>query len=177
MGLMDRVKAQASQLAQMTQDAAQEGRAKLDQAQSYRRGDVMLRQLGVLVYLDRTGRGSPDTQAKIEQLLGDINEHERQNGLNLSEQPQPFGFPGQPGTQAGQPGQPGQPGPQGQPGQPGPFGGPQASTQFPDAGSTPPPAGGMPPVDTTRQFFPRPEDPAPGTGEGAGGVSGFPPEA
>jgi hypothetical protein len=178
MGLMDRVKAQASQLAQQAQDAAQEGRAKLDQAQSNRRGDILLRQLGVLVYLDRTGRGSPDTQAKIEQVLNDINAHERQNGLNLSEQPQAFPFQGQSAQQPGQPAQPfgGPPpgaGPAPQPSTQ--FPGP-ASTQFPDDPSTPP-AGGMPSVDTNRQFFPRPEDPAPDAGPSGEGVTGFPPEA
>ncbi len=50
MGLMDRVKAQAAQLAQQAQDAAQEGKNRLDQAQTGRRGDMLLRQLGALVY-------------------------------------------------------------------------------------------------------------------------------
>ena len=63
MGLMDRVKAQANQLAQMTQEAAQEGRARIDQAQAGRRGDALLRQLGALVLADRTGRGQADGQA------------------------------------------------------------------------------------------------------------------
>jgi hypothetical protein len=174
MGLMDRVKAQASQLAQQAQEAAQEGRAKLDQAQSYRRGDVLLRQLGLLVYLDRTGRGAADTQTRIEQLLSDINAQERQNGLNLSEQPQTFPFQGQPGQQGSYGGPPPGAGPAPQPSTQFPD---AASTQFPDAPGTPPPAGGMPPVDTNRQFFPRPEDPAPEAGPPAGGVTGFPPEA
>jgi hypothetical protein len=73
MGLMDRVKAQANQLAQMTQDAAQEGRNRIDQAQAARRGDALLRQLGAAVFADRTGRGTPDSQAKIEQLIGEIS--------------------------------------------------------------------------------------------------------
>lgn len=58
MGLMDRVKAQATQLAQQTKDAAEQGKAKLDQAQASRRADAMLRQLGALVYADRAGRGT-----------------------------------------------------------------------------------------------------------------------
>src|SRR5215813_11995934 len=39
MGLMDRVREQAAQLAQKTQEAAQEGRVMLDQAQARRRAD------------------------------------------------------------------------------------------------------------------------------------------
>ncbi len=109
MGLMDRVKAQANQIAQMTQDAAQEGRAKIDQAQASRRGDALLRQLGVLVFADRTGRGTADSQARIEQLISEISAHEAQNGLNLSEQPQsPFGQSSSGQSSSGQP-QPGQP--------------------------------------------------------------------
>jgi len=87
MGLMDRVKAQATQLAQKTQEAAQEGKARLDQAQANRRGDALLRQLGVIVYQDRTGRGSPDSEARIDQLISDLSAHERENGLNLGDQP------------------------------------------------------------------------------------------
>jgi hypothetical protein len=174
MGLMDRVKAQAAQLAQQAQDAAQEGKNRLDQAQAGRRGDMLLRQLGTLVFAERTGRGTADSQARIDQLISDISAHESQNGLNLSDSPQggfgqslfgqPAGSQGQPGGSGQQPGGSGQqPGGFGQ--QPGGFGqqpgsppGPQADpgqawTQPGDAGTTPP-------VDTTTNFFPAPDDDA-----------------
>ncbi len=99
MGLMDKVKAQATQLAQKTQEAAQEGKAKLDQAQANRRGDMLLRQLGAAVYAERTGRGTADTQATIDQLVSAISAHERENGLNLAATTVP-----QPGSPADQPG-------------------------------------------------------------------------
>ena len=99
MGLMDKVKAQATQLAQKTQEAAQEGKAKLDQAQANRRGDVLLRQLGVAVFAERTGRGTADTQATIDQLINTISAHERENGLNLTATTVP-----PPGSPADQPG-------------------------------------------------------------------------
>ncbi|HEY7323481.1 MAG TPA: hypothetical protein VH520_01540 [Streptosporangiaceae bacterium] len=99
MGLMDKVKAQATQLAQKTQEAAQEGKAKLDQAQATRRGDVLLRQLGAAVFADRTGRGTADTQATIDQLVSAISAHERENGLNLTAATVPA-----PGSPADQPG-------------------------------------------------------------------------
>jgi hypothetical protein len=89
MGLMDRVRAQATQLAQQAQEAAQEGKARLDQAQAGRRGDVLLRQLGSLVFAERTGRGTADSQAKIDQLISEISAHESQNGLNLADPVQP----------------------------------------------------------------------------------------
>jgi hypothetical protein len=98
MGLMDKVKAQATQLAQKTQEAAQEGKARLDQAQASRRGDALLRQLGGLVFAERTGRGTPDSQAKIDQLIGTISTYEQENGINLTQATVPP--PGSPGDQA-----------------------------------------------------------------------------
>jgi uncharacterized phage infection (PIP) family protein YhgE len=108
MGLMDRVKAQATQLAQKTQEAAQEGKARLDQAQANRRGDVLLRQLGAVVFAERTGRGAEDSQAKIDELISSISAHEREFGLNLSQTAPPTQSDsgGQPGSQSSyQPGQ------------------------------------------------------------------------
>jgi hypothetical protein len=99
MGLMDKVKAQATQLAQKTQEAAQEGKAKLDQAQASRRADMLLRQLGAAVFAERTGRGTGDTQATIDQLVSALSAHERENGLNLTQATVP-----PPGSPADQPG-------------------------------------------------------------------------
>jgi hypothetical protein len=160
MGLMDKVKAQATQLAQKTQEAAQEGKAKLDQAQANRRGDALLRQLGAAVFADRTGRGGPDSQAKIDQMINDIATHERENGLNLA------------GDQSQQPGVPQQNFPADPPS---PFPGPAASTfpdagtsSFPDAGSTGfPDQGSTPSKDAGPSAFPD---------SGTGGQNFFPPE-
>ena len=125
MGLMDKVKAQATVLAQKTQETAREGKAKFDQVQATRHADAMLRNLGALVYADRTGRGTPDSQAQIDRLIADISAHEAANGINLS--PEPTDPPGSPG--AGQPGSPGTGQPQG--------GGAGPSTTFPpEAGTT-----------------------------------------
>jgi hypothetical protein len=194
---MDRVRAQATQIAQQAQEAAQEGKARIDQAQAGRRGDMLLRQLGALVFAERTGRGTADSEARIEQLISDISAYESQNGLNLADPPQPgfgqslfgqsvFGqsssgqpAPGQqagspadpqPGAGQADPGQPGaeQPGPgQPGPGQPGPG---QAGPGEAGPAEAPWPAGetgATPHVDTTTSFFPAPDD------EGAGG----PPQA
>jgi hypothetical protein len=83
MGLMDKVKAQAGQLAQKTQETAREGKARLDQAQANRRADMLLRNLGALVYAERTNRGTPGTQDQIDRLVKDIQAHEAENGINL----------------------------------------------------------------------------------------------
>ncbi len=104
MGLMDKVKAQATQVAQKTQETAQGGKAKLDQAQANRRADGMLRQLGAAVYAERTGHGTADSQASIDKQINDISAFDRENGLNLAGQPQPTvpqpGSPVDPDTSA-----------------------------------------------------------------------------
>jgi hypothetical protein len=143
MGLMDKMKAQATQIAQQTREAAQEGKAKIDQAQANRRGDAMLRQLGAAVFAERTGRGTADSQAKIDQLVTDISAYERDNGLNLTADPAQ-----QPAAQ-----QPNFP-----PGPANPFAGP--------AQSPPPAAGPAGFPDTGATFFPGSgsPDPAPGAG-------------
>ena len=46
MGLMDKVRAQANQIAQKTQETARDSKIKFDQAQAKRRGDMMLQQPG-----------------------------------------------------------------------------------------------------------------------------------
>jgi hypothetical protein len=87
MGLMDKVKAQATQLAQKTQETARDSKAKFDQAQGKRHGDAMLRDLGALVYAERTGRGTPESQEQVDKLVADISTFEAENGINLAAQP------------------------------------------------------------------------------------------
>ncbi len=101
MGLMDRVRAQATVLAEKAQETARDSKAKFDQAQAKRRGDVLLRNLGAAVYAERTGRGTPSTEGDIDRLITDIKAHEAENGISLTpesaDQPQPGpgagGFP------------------------------------------------------------------------------------
>jgi hypothetical protein len=134
MGLMDKVKAQATQLAQKTQEAAQEGKARLDQAQATRRGDLLLRQLGAAVFAERTGRGTPDAEATIDRLVGAISAHERENGLNLTGAATPTS--GSPADQ------------------PGPHSGSETWSAPPSGSQQEPPTGFQP----GQTFFPPPED-------------------
>ena len=102
MGLMDKVKTQASQAAQKTQETAQSGKAKYDQAQASRHANAMLQQLGAAVYTERTNRGTADSQAKIDKLISDISAFEQKNDLDLTDQPQPtVPKPGSPADPAG----------------------------------------------------------------------------
>jgi hypothetical protein len=86
MGLMDKVKAQATVLAQVTQETARDGKARFDQAQAKRRADALLRNLGAAVYAERTGRSTPETEAQIDKLVADLSAHESEHGVNLTAQ-------------------------------------------------------------------------------------------
>jgi hypothetical protein len=83
MSLMDKVKAQATQIAQKTQETARDSKVKYDQAQAKRHADTMLRNLGAVVYAERTGRSTGDTQAQIDKLIADLTAHEAENGISL----------------------------------------------------------------------------------------------
>jgi hypothetical protein len=83
MSLMDKVKAQATQIAQKTQETARDSKVKYDQAQAKRHADTMLRNLGAVVYAERTGRSTGDTQAQIDKLVADLTAHEAENGISL----------------------------------------------------------------------------------------------
>jgi hypothetical protein len=102
MGLMEKVRAQATVLAEKAQETARDSKARFDQAQAKRRGDVLLRNLGAAVYAERTGRGTPGTQADIDRLIADIRTHESENGISLTpespDQPQAGGVPPQGGS-------------------------------------------------------------------------------
>lgn len=91
MGLMDRVKEQAAVLAQQAQEAAREGRVKLDQAQAKRRADAMFRDLGAALYAERTGRAGPDNAAKMERLVNALKRQEEEQGLGESPPRPPAG--------------------------------------------------------------------------------------
>ena len=87
MGLMDKVRAQATQIAQKTQETARDSKVKFDQAQAKRRADVMLRNLGAIVYADRTGRGTSESAAEIDRLVTEISSHEAEHEISLAREP------------------------------------------------------------------------------------------
>jgi hypothetical protein len=89
MGLMDKVRAQGTQLAQIAQETAREGKVKLDQAQAKRRADAMFRDLGAAVYAERTGRATPDTKDRIDRLVDALSRQEASQGLGDPDAPAP----------------------------------------------------------------------------------------
>jgi hypothetical protein len=80
MGLLDKVKAQATVATAMAKDAAQKGQAKLDEVQSKKAADGMLRDLGAAFYATKTDRGTPSTDAEIKRLVTALQTYEAEHG-------------------------------------------------------------------------------------------------
>ena len=80
MGLLDKVKAQATAATAVAKDAAQKGQAKLEEVQSKKGADGMLRDLGAAFYATKTGRATPSTDADIDRLVAALQSHESEHG-------------------------------------------------------------------------------------------------
>ena len=145
MGLMDKVKAQATQLAQKTQETARDSKVKFDQAQAKRRADAMLRNLGALVYAEHTGRGTADSQAQTDKLIADIAAHEAENGISLAAETTDHRAPQADGSSAAE-------SPTGFPPAGPPSSGAAGATGFPPSGPPSSGATGFPPDAGSTQF-------------------------
>jgi hypothetical protein len=80
MGLLDKVKAQATAATAVAKDAAQKGQAKLEEVQSKKGADGMLRDLGAAFYASKTGRATPSTDSEIDRLVAALQTHESEHG-------------------------------------------------------------------------------------------------
>ena len=80
MGLLDKVKAQATAATEMAKDAAAKGQAKMNEAQAKKAADGMLRDLGAAFYATKTGRSTPTTDSEIAQLVTSLQAHESEHG-------------------------------------------------------------------------------------------------
>jgi hypothetical protein len=80
MGLLDKVKAQATAATEMAKDAAAKGQAKMNDVQAKKTADGMLRDLGAAFYATKTGRSTPTTETEIEQLVTSLQAHESEHG-------------------------------------------------------------------------------------------------
>ncbi|MFZ0250130.1 MAG: hypothetical protein WAL61_09305 [Acidimicrobiales bacterium] len=80
MGLLDKVKAQATAATEMAKDAAAKGQAKMNEAQAKKAADGMLRDLGAAYYATQTGRSTPSTDTEIAQLVTSLQSHESEHG-------------------------------------------------------------------------------------------------
>jgi hypothetical protein len=73
MGFMDKVKAQATVLADKAQTGVQQGQTKLAELQTGKQEDHLLRELGAYVFLSERGRLQPDSEAKVAGLMGQLD--------------------------------------------------------------------------------------------------------
>ena len=80
MGLMDKVKAQATQLADKAQQAGQAGQAKLADLQAKRKGDALLLELGGIVYSQKVGRADAGAETRIAELVARLQAYEAEHG-------------------------------------------------------------------------------------------------
>ncbi len=80
MGLMDKVKAQATQLADKAQQAGQAGQAKLADLQAKRKGDALLLELGGEVYSQKVGRADGGVETRIAGLVARLQAYEAEHG-------------------------------------------------------------------------------------------------
>jgi len=80
MGLLDKVKAQATAATEMAKDAAAKGQAKMNDVQAKKTADGMLRDLGAAFYATKTGRSTPTTETEIEQLVTSLQAYESEHG-------------------------------------------------------------------------------------------------
>jgi hypothetical protein len=80
MGLLDKVKAQATAATEMAKDAAAKGQAKMNEVQGNKAADGMLRDLGAAFYATQTGRATPTTNADIGRLVSALQSHESEHG-------------------------------------------------------------------------------------------------
>lgn len=80
MGLMDKVKTQASQLAGKAQEAGKVGQAKLEALQAKRKADALLGELGAIAFKDKAGRGAPGDERRIGELVEQLQHYEAEYG-------------------------------------------------------------------------------------------------
>jgi hypothetical protein len=69
MGLMDKVKAQANQLADKAQTGLQQGQTKIEQFQSGKQADHLLRDLGAYAFLSERNRTPAGADTKVAEIL------------------------------------------------------------------------------------------------------------
>lgn len=80
MGFLDKMKEQASQLADKAQEAGKAGQAKIEALQARRHADAFLRELGALDYATRKGTPLTDAETRASQLVEQLKQYEAEYG-------------------------------------------------------------------------------------------------
>ncbi len=73
MGLMDKVKAQATVLADKAQTGLQQGQTKIQEMQTGKQVDHLLRELGAYVFLSERDRTQPDSETKVAGIMTQLD--------------------------------------------------------------------------------------------------------
>jgi hypothetical protein len=93
LGFMDKVKAQATVLADKAQTGVQQGQTKIQEMQASKQVDHLLRELGAYVFLSERDRVQPDSEAKVAGIMGELDGLERA-GTPVTVTAAPFPAPG-----------------------------------------------------------------------------------
>jgi hypothetical protein len=80
MGLMDKVKAQATQVAAKAQEAGKAGQAKLEAVQARRKADALLTELGRITFDGHEGRGAAGDEQRATDLFEQLHQYEAEYG-------------------------------------------------------------------------------------------------
>src|SRR5580698_1361943 len=90
---MDKVKAQATVLADKAQTGVQQGQTKIQEMQASKQVDHLLRELGAYVFLSERDRVQPDSEAKVAGIMGELDGLER-TGTPVTITTAPYPAPG-----------------------------------------------------------------------------------
>lgn len=85
MGLMDKMKAQAQNVAAQAKTAAGQAQDKMEQMQLRKKADEAAKQLGYLIHKERTGGAAAGAEA--DKLVAEISDLERQMAEEDASQP------------------------------------------------------------------------------------------
>ena len=80
MGFMDKVKAQATVLAEKAQEGAKAGQAKISEMQAKKHADALLLELGGLTYAEQAGRAPAGASERVSTLVEELRQHEAEHG-------------------------------------------------------------------------------------------------
>ncbi|MCL5048196.1 MAG: hypothetical protein M1374_05370 [Firmicutes bacterium] len=80
MGLMDKVKLQAGQLADKAQEAGKAGQAKLEALQAKKRVQSVLMEIGTITYQAQEGNSASGDEQRLEELYQAVKDYEDSYG-------------------------------------------------------------------------------------------------
>ncbi|HVC26052.1 MAG TPA: hypothetical protein VND23_09860 [Acidimicrobiales bacterium] len=103
MGLMDKVKAQATQVAAKAQEAGKVGQAKLEAVQAKRKADGLLEELGRISFESHVGRGAPGDEKRATELVEQLRQYEAEYG-QIGSEAEPSGHAASPAAPEPSPG-------------------------------------------------------------------------